>query len=688
MDSSGVKRMAIAGGAFLLFIGAYTANNHLKALYANELSKTVTDRNGEIIAVLPNTKGHYVRSVQSVPQEFSRVLLEKEDRYFWWHPGINPLSVARATLQAIPSFRVRGASTLTQQLTKNLLRHENDRGFLNKLKEAGAALSLELFTSKKDILAMYANTAYFGNQAQGIGEAANYYFGAPPDALTHQQSAQLLASLNNPEVFAPGTSANRKKVTAQKDSSGAIDSGAPLPKDKEPRNDASSFELRSLGALCAGCKTTIDRKLTEKIRDILARSLAMPSFAEVQNGAVVVLRLGERENEVLSLVGSPHPYTRGNGWQINMAVEPRPVGSTAKPFIYARAFEKGARPYSSVDDEEYRYTIGTGFSFYPKNYDGQYRGRVTLHQALDNSLNVPSVKVLEWVGVDDFNDVLMNKFGFLPRQPIETYQLGMALGGLEMDLLTLTDYFTVFPQKGALKPLRLLDKNATGMFLPPMAKPLPEEKRIFEENAAELIDKVLSDRLTGIDQFGLRSNLNLTASNYAVKTGTTYDYHDSWTVGYTPDFVVGVWLGNSDNTAIKQVSGSAGAGKVWHDVMELLLASPYNTRTPFDFKDILEFTGGDGINYGLEGDDTEKAKNILLENTLILSPHDGDVFTYIKGMVVPLRARGTVRWYVNGEAIGEGDEILWNPSKASAYRVTARNNDREEFVSVSIQPEE
>ena len=355
-----------------------------------------------------------------------------------------------------------------------------------------------------------------------------------------------------------------------------------------------------------------------------------------------------------------------------MAVSPRPIGSTVKPFIYTQAFEEGARPYTLVDDREYRFEIGTGFALYPKNFDGQYRGLVTLHQALSNSLNVPSVKTLEFVGVNTFGDLLEHTLGFRPRQSIQTYSLGIALGGLEMDPLTLANYFTVFQNEGVLKPLAVAQSGDTPHTIPPpMAKLIGISQPVFHPALVELTNKILSDRQTGVDQFGIKSNLNLTATNYAVKTGTSYNYHDSWTVGYTPDFLVAVWLGNSDNTAIHKTTGQSGAGRVWHDTMELLLNSPYNKKTPFTFSHVASYMNSGSLDYGLEGDNYDKVRNLLIDSDIILTPHDGDEFLYDPKMRIPLRSRGTVQWLINGVSRDSNQEFSWTPPTPGKYKIEA-----------------
>lgn len=639
-----------------IYVSTFYASRHIETLYKKEASVVIVDRNGLEIAIEPNVKGHYMRPSKEMPQELKNLLIAREDRFFYYHPGVNPASIARSLVRYIFTSRFAGSSTLTQQLTKNLLGNENERTLYNKIVETFYALSLELHTKKSEILSMYIDTAYFGNQAEGIEEAAKRYFGATPDALTKEQITELLATLRNP---------------------------ARIPKSREPepiaRKSINSFEVLPLANCDISCELTVDSALTDTLREILQKHLASPAFETVRNGAIVVIYVNNNKNsnELLALVGSPFPYASSSGYQINMAIEPRPIGSTWKPFIYAKAFEKGARPYTIVDDIEYKYDIGTGFAFYPKNYDGIYHGPVTMHYALSNSLNVPAVRALQFVGVEEFAKFLTEKLALRPRQELETYQLSIALGGLEMDLLTLANYFSIFPRSGMMKPLETKNNAASGV-----------PQKIFDPEYTELVTKILSDRTTGVDQFGLKSNLNLPSREYAVKTGTTYDYHDSWTIGYTPDFVVGVWLGNSDNKAMQQLSGSVGAGKIWHDVMNVLLNSEYNSRSTFNFEHIKEYAKENTIEYGLAGDNYEYARDLLKHNELILQPHDGDVFRFEAGMTIPFVARENAVWYINGKEIGRGKNISWKPERPGQFIIEAKSNSGNQKLKFIIKNKE
>jgi membrane carboxypeptidase/penicillin-binding protein PbpC len=685
---------SIVSAIILSYFSLYGPYNHLISLYKERSSALVYDRNSEDVYTAPNAKGYYTKEIESIPEDFKNLLIKKEDKFFYYHKGINPFSILRSVAEYVRSKKFQGSSTITQQLAKNLLGNETERTFKNKLNEVVYTLALEAYAPKDEILKMYANIIYFGNNVQGLEEASNYYFNKSSSALSKEEILQLLGTISNPSNRYPGTYKNKTAVKNLAYLLGAdegldLASSKPEENNPAPRKDKTFFEIENLNASCEkNCELTIDKNITEELRSMLSRNLDRPSFASVENGAITVIKLPE--NEVLAIIGSPDPQLPDKGYQINMAKEPRPIGSTIKPFIYLNAFEKGVRPYTLVDDREYKYSIGTGFAFYPKNYDGKYHGIMTLHQALSNSMNVPSVKVLEFVGLDDFYDFLLNKLNFLPINPLPSYKLGIALGGLEMDLLTLSKYFTIFPNEGILKPLVIAKENGKLKYLnTPMSQSQDNEIRITDEPFVELINKILSDRKTGVDQFGIESNLNLPYTNYALKTGTSRDFHDSWTIGYTPDFLVGVWLGNSKNTPMQQVSGQTGAGIIWREAMEIMYNSDYNHGTPFKLNNVKEYKIDNSIEFGLAGDDVKTIRNIMNnKNTLITSPHGGDVFLFQKGMGIPLTSAEKADWFVNDSYVSSENNFNWKPAAAGQYEITAKTKSSSETLIIYIDKEE
>jgi len=661
--------LIVAGVSIVI---SFNLQNQLLTIYNREDSTKIYDRNKQEIFILPNQKENYSRYIDEIPSQLKNLLLKKEDKYFYYHFGFNPWSLIEATLGRLGLSKREASSTITQQLVKILLKKESERNIKNKIIEFFYALSLEFFQSKEKILKMYVNSVYFGNQAQGISEASRFYFNIDPALLTNAQIIQLLATISSPTQNNPAENNNKdiSLVLADKLELNIQNIDITNPdKIKEnminnPRLNDSVFELQTYinkKNYKSEYHLTIDEEITKNIRDIVKRNIDELKIKNANNAAVVIIKLPE--NEILSLIGSPDPLSTEEGYKINMLSEPRAIGSTIKPFIYLNAFEKGLRPYTLVNDREYKYITAIGFPLYPKNFDYKYRGEVTLHYALSNSLNVPSVKVLEYVGLEDFYKFLEQSLNFKPIQDLHNYQLGIALGALEMNLLDLSHYFTLFPNKGILKELKINKNNN-----------LTSDKKITEEKYIQLINKILNDRKTGIEQFGLKSELNLYQENYALKTGTSRDYKDSWVVGYTPDFLVGVWVGNADSSPTEEVSGQIGAGAIWSETMNLLLNSEYNKKTAFKFNLLKDFNDEDNIEYGLEGDDYETMKTALIKNdsSIILNPHDGDNFILENNTQIIFQAKEKVKWYLNSEFFEENDKIIFSPSESGQFKITAQ----------------
>lgn len=679
-------------GGFLL---SSELKNELLAVYENNQSVIIKDRNGERILVKQNPAGYYAEYLDEIPEQFKNIILQKEDKYFYFHLGVNPISNLRALRNFATKKNNLASSTITQQLVKVLLGNETERNFKNKLTEIVYAISLELYLPKEEILKMYTNSIYFGNNVQGLDEASRLYFDLQPELLDRQQVLKLAAGINTPSGNNPFTANNAEsaKTLALRLNLPEMKIESIAKKEITERKnnfrdyvkDDSYFELNSLKIDCDNnCDLTIDQNLNKNLREILKRNLLSMNEKNATNGAIVVIKLPE--NELLAIIGSPSPEIDSSGYKINMATRPRPIGSTAKPFIYLKGFEDGLRPYTLVDDKEYKYITGDGFAFYPKNYDYEYRGQVNLHYSLTNSLNVPTARVLEYASLDDFYCFLLEDLEFYPVQKLENYQLGIAFGELETDLLTLSYYFSIFPNKGTLQPLNIY-KNKNGLGYS-SGTSFSQNKKISDEKYIQLINKVLSDRKTGIEQFGMKSNLNLLQDNYAVKTGTSREFYDSWTVGYTPDFLIGVWVGNSENIPMKGISGQSGAGKIWQEAMNLLINSEHNKKTPFEFDLVEEFYDGKNIEYGLSEDNYEETKSLLQDDSLILNPHNDDIFLLEKNTQILLKAKESVWWYANDAFLGEGKEAIFDIENPGIYEIKALGeNGKEESVKIFIERE-
>ena len=668
-----------------LLLSLYLLAKEADKKYQSLLSVTIYDRNGTPLSIKENQKDHYVIATPVTPEDFTHLLIQKEDRYFYYHFGLNPFSTARAIFRYVTEGKAGGGSTITQQLAKNLLGTEFERNLPNKLLEVFYSIALELFYSKNEILTMYTNTVYLGNQIQGFQTGSYAYFNKPLTETTHNERLSLLATLSYPNARNPWEEKNKtfaenlSKIIYPKEIF-----IAPKTTTNYSFQSTTFFELKSAGVGCKEtCSTSVDDQLTKQIRDILNQHISNEWLRGAKNGAVVVIN--PKTSEIIALVGSKNPKNNTDGDQINMALQPRPIGSTIKPLIYLKGFTDDLRPYTLVDDREYKYSIATGFPLYPKNYDGKYHGEVTLHEALSNSLNVPSVKVLEFIGLHNFYTFLNDKLSFKPIRDYDSYQYGIALGGLEMDLLTLTHYFTIFPRMGTIEPIHIIKDHPEKYLLAPQSR-IETQKIVSDKKFVQLVHAILSDRLSGVSQFGLESTLNIETSDYGVKTGTSRDFHDSWVVGYTGDFVVGVWIGNTENKPLKQVTGQSGAGAVWHDVMNLLLSTSYNKNTSIKKDTLAKFTIEHSDEWGLIGDKVDDHRRLLLNDTLIQSPYNDDSFEFFTGLTIPLKGSKELEWSINGKIIGFAKNLKFQPDSSANYEISAfdKEANRREIIQISV----
>lgn len=684
-----VVAISVVGILALAALG-YSAQHDVRERYKMLESVRIHDRHGNILTLSPNSKQVYAIYTDAVPPRVAELLIKKEDRFFYVHPGINPFSTLRAAFRHVIGQNGGGGSTLTQQLVKNLLAHEQERTMFNKIIEFLYSLALEASATKAEILTMYSNTVFMGNQIQGLAGASELYFDKPLHELDDTKIMMLLATLSSPSLQNPWEEENGRVARNIANRLGVpFDPGLAIVTTAHTYTPPRQFELAAMGITCtAACATTLDGPLTQQLRSILHTHIERNYEAGARTGAIVVL--SRPRNELIALVGTPDVHGVEAGQQINMATEPRPIGSTAKPFIYLAGFEKGLRPYTLVHDREYKFPTASGFPLYPKNYDGRYRGWVTLHAALSNSLNVPTVRVLQHVGLPQFYTFLEQRLRFTPLKPLDTYQYGIALGGLDMDPLTLAYYLSLFPGNGVLSPLTLFIDNPghSTTIAAPMSLHATET-RVAEPEFTQLVTRILHDRYSGVEQFGLAGNLHLFQKNYAVKTGTSRDYHDSWTVGYTPDLVVVVWLGNAENKPLKQITGQSGAGAIWNDTMELLFNSPYNKKTPLMFDDIRDVLIDGNLESGLAGDDVSVHQRALPDEEVIISPQADDTFLFEERMRIPLIAREAADWYVDDQFLGYGARISFSPHKPGTYHIRAELDTHEKNdIVVRVVPEQ
>jgi penicillin-binding protein 1C len=542
-------------------------------------STVVLDRRG--VPLYESLSGDGTRSVHlessNLPPMLVAATLAAEDRRFYSHPGVDVISIARALRQNVAEGRVvEGGSTITQQVAKLLLNRRSptrNRGWREKIREAVLALRLEHRFEKREILCLYLNLAAYGNQVVGAGRASRTYFGTEPSMLTPAQAAFLAGLPQRPTGYNPFKNrqqavARQRTVLRRMLSAGAIsqaraaeagDERLVLTRAATPFL-APHFVEMVLGA--AGTTrpsrmtTTLDAALQSDVAGIIRSHRDALDRHGASNVAVVVL--DNARGEWLAWEGSGDYADAEHGGTINGPLARRQPGSALKPFTYALAFESGFNPASALPDVPSHFpTAEAGVLYSPRNYDGRFRGPLLARRALAGSENVPAVVLASQLGVPALQRFLARAgISTLDRTP-SYYGLGLTLGNAEVRLDELVTAYSAFARRGE--------------WIEPTWLPRPKSDDVPHRNlvsplTAYWISDVLSDDSAREYIFGRGGSLEF-PFNVAVKTGTSQAYHDNWTVGYTSDVTVGVWVGNFDRRPLKSSSGVTGAAPIFHAVM-------------------------------------------------------------------------------------------------------------------------
>lgn len=584
---------------FLYFAYARDIQNKEQLVNKTNTGLVLLDRNGNKFFSFNRAKEISYVSLSSIPKPMQQAAIAAEDKNFYTNPGFSITGMLRAAFEDVFSHQlVQGGSTITQQLVKNTLL-TSQKSFLRKFQEVLLAYAITKKYSKQDILEMYLNSAYFGEGAFGVENAAETYFGIHANELDLAQSALLIGLLPAPSSYSPLSNnpaiatAHQQEVLSEMKTQGYISSDdifsaeneqlsfASIPVSQTTNTLAPHFALMVRDKLFkdygesyvirAGfqVKTTLDSTLQAYAQNVVARQVAALSFRNVSNGAAVIL--DPKTGEILAMVGSHNWDDPVNG-KINMAITPRQPGSSFKPIVYGTAFEEHIlTPATILHDDP---TVFPG-NYKPKDFDGRYRGSVTVRRALANSLNIPAVETMQDVGVPDALSMAKN-MGITTLGDPSQYGLSLVLGAGEVTLLDLTDVYATFANAGIQNsPQSILQiTDNTGNVLYSESR---NPKSVISDGASFLISSILSDAKTRAEEFGNALNISYPA---AVKTGTTEDFRDSLTMGYTPDIAVGVWVGNNDNTPMDSIAGSLGAAPIWKQLMTYELRSlPNDTFT-------------------------------------------------------------------------------------------------------------
>lgn len=545
----------------------------------NAPSTIVLDRHGNVLYEALTAAGARVKPIDAehIPPMLEAATLAAEDRRFYSHVGIDPLALMRAARHdLLERSIVEGGSTITQQVAKLLLQRRDGvhrHSYTAKMREMVLALRLEHRFSKREILALYLNLASYGNQTVGVARASQLYFGVDASMTTPAQAAFLAALPQRPSAFNPWRSLSsarrRQRSVLQKMAASGALTAAQLQEARAERIALAphtapfaaphfvEMVLASAGEpYPSRIQTTLDLPLQQDVEGIIDHERDDLKAHGAANVSVVVL--DNRSGEWLAWEGSGNYTDLEHGGAINGPVVARQPGSALKPFTYALAFERGGTPATVLPDIPTHFpTAEPGVLYSPRNYDGRYRGPLLARRALAGSENIPAVALASDVGVTALQRFLTGAgISTLSRTP-SYYGLGLTLGNAEVRLDELVAAYSSFARGGIW---------LTPVFALPRPSGVSAERRVVSPRTAFWITDILSDDEARAFIFGRGGNLEFPFP-VAVKTGTSQAYHDNWTVGYTRDVTVGVWVGNFDRTPLRDSSGVTGAGPIFHAVM-------------------------------------------------------------------------------------------------------------------------
>jgi len=597
----------------------------------------ILDRNGNVVYEIldPNAGRRTYVPLKDISPNLVAATIATEDKDFYSHPGFDLFAIIRALWQNYRSGgTVSGASTITQQLARALLltpEERADRTYTRKTREIILSAEITRRYTKDEILELYLNEIYYGNLAYGVEAAAETYFGKSAKDLTLGEAAFLAGLPQSPAIYDIYTNTEATlirqqqvlvltfQLSAERGCIKVSNSPAPICVDpvaatqaadamkvypfRAPSFDAkyphwatfirsqleAQYDAQTIYRSGFTIYTTLDPILQDKAQQLVSAQVsALTANNNTHNGALVAIR--PSTGEILAMVGSPDFNNVEIAGQINMATSPtRQPGSSIKPFTYVAAFEKGWTPSTLIWDVPTQFPDGANLPYEPRNYDGKFHGGMTVRVALSNSFNIPAVKTLEFVGIYDDPNTPEKEglIGMATRLGITSltrkdYGLSLTLGGGEVSLMDMTSAYSVFANGGKrLPPVAILKITDFAGNIVYEYKP-PAGEQVIRAEHAYLISSILSDNDTRSLMFGRHSPLALSFPA-AAKTGTTNDIRDNWTLGYTPDLVTGVWIGNADYTPMLNSTGLSGAAPIWAQFMEF--AVPHLTNgapTPFN----------------------------------------------------------------------------------------------------------
>lgn len=593
--------VAITFSGFVYFFADLPAASDLTAK-DQALTTKIMDRNGQVLYRVYADENRTLVPLDRIAPYAIQATIAIEDKDFYSHIGFSLTGITRALMKNITGDTIeQGGSTITQQLVKNRLLSP-ERTLKRKVRELVLSLIVEGMYNKNEILGMYLNQVPYGGSTYGIEEAAWRYFNKPSADLSLAESALLAGLPAAPSAYTPfgpnpelayerqrevlrrmvedGYITSEQAHSAQQQklvfNNAAIDIKAPhfVMYVRQLLAEQFGEEVLTKGGL--EVRTTLDLDLQQQAQEILSKEVTKLKPLRISNGAALITN--PKTGEILAMVGSKDYFDFAHDGQVNVVLRERQPGSSIKPLTYATAMEKlGKTPASVILDAPITYAIAGSKPYSPKNYDGKFHGSVTVRESLASSYNIPAVKMLAEVGVANFIDQA-EKMGITTWKDRNRFGLSLTLGGGEVRMIDLAQAYSTFATQGyTVQPTAILEvRNQRSELLYrndcALQGQVCAQKQVLSPMVSYLISNILSDNQARSPAFGLHSVLHIPNQEVAVKTGTTNSLRDNWTIGYTSDRLVAVWVGNNDNTPMSYVaSGITGASPIWNEMMRSVL---------------------------------------------------------------------------------------------------------------------
>lgn len=555
----------------------------------------IYDRNHILLYQIYATQNRTLVPLSEIPQHLKDATIAIEDKNFYNHVGFDVLAIARSLRENLSGDDFQGGSTITQQLIKTALLSPEPT-ISRKVKEIILAFWAERIYNKNQILEMYFNQVPYGGTAWGVEAASEVYFGKKVKDLNLAESAFLAGIPRAPTIYSPfGTSPHlwkkrQREVLRRMQDQGYITRSQAILAEKEelafqqPQTPiyaphfvmyVKDFLVKKYGLPMVekgglNVVTSLDLKLQDAAQKIVSDEVNSNINLHLTNGAALITN--PTNGDILAMVGSKD-FSDPESGNVNLTTSLRQPGSSVKPITYSAALSHGFTAATILDDSPIVYTYANGApSYAPVNYDGKFHGKVPLRLALGNSFNIPAVKLLNQIGVPTLIDY-GKRMGIKTWNEPQKYGLALTLGGAEVTMTDMATVFGVFANQGVR-----VDVNPIVKVTNYKNEVLEEKrgmigKRVLEEGVAFIISDILADNSARVLEFGPNSPLNIPGRTVSVKTGTSDNKRDNWTIGYTPSYVVAVWVGNNDNSPMSQAlaSGITGAAPIWNKIMRLLL---------------------------------------------------------------------------------------------------------------------